>query len=48
MLSAGRASMPSVRGDFIALQTSFCDVFIANVPIAMTMKIQLIVQADTT
>ena len=36
---------PSVHGELIALQTSFCDVFIANAHIAMTMKIWLIVQA---
>ena len=36
---------PSVHGELIALQTSFCDVFIANVHIAITIKIRLIVQA---
>ena len=36
---------PSVHGELIALQTSFCDVFIANVHIAITIQIWLIVQA---
>ena len=36
---------PSVHGELIALQTSFCDVFIANVHIAITITIRLIVQA---
>ena len=36
---------PSVHGELNALQTSFCDVFIANVHIAITIKIRLIVQA---
>ena len=36
---------PSVHGELIALQTSLCDVFIANVHIAITIKIRLIVQA---
>ena len=36
---------PSVHGELIALQTSFCNVFIANVHIAITIKIRLIVQA---
>ena len=38
---------PSVHGELIALQTSFCDVFIANIHIAITIKIRLIVQAYT-